>query len=556
MLQFMRTLKIIFGSIIILSLLVSCKSENTNQLKKVVIGISSDIETINPIYSFSVDEGVIDETLFLSLVQFEWNDETGDLDPKPMLATSWEWASDSSYIIFNLRDDALWSDGVKLTSEDVVASFDIYSDSKVQSRFYGSFKNLYTDFDEHIDIIKTFEIISPLKLKVKFLPGSVPAMIDVVFPIIPKHIYEKMKREEISTSEINFNPVTNGAYKLKKWERNQSIVLEANRKSFLYKPGMIDEIIFKVIPDYNSRLTQLEKGEIDFCELIKPLDVNGLRKSGLLKITSVKGREYDYLGLNNIDIKSYAEKKIIKKNKLFGNPKVREALALAINRNEILTEYLNNFGKLAVTPVSPIFKQYYDNQLNPIEFNPDKAKKILADEGWKDIDNNGVLEKDNVEFKFTIYIPAGNPLREFAGTIIKNNLKAIGIYANVEKLELGKFLDNLYDKKMDAWMASWYIQIPLELKTFWYSDLQSTPLNFVSYQSKDADRIIDKLNTRLPQNVKIEYYKKFQEIIYEDQPVTFLYWTDDIVAYNKRLKEVTINPFGALQKLWEWRFIE
>jgi peptide/nickel transport system substrate-binding protein len=552
----MRTLKIIFGSIIILSLLVSCKSENTNQLKKVVIGISSDIETINPIYSFSVDEGVIDETLFLSLVQFEWNDETGDLDQKPMLATSWEWASDSSYIIFNLRDDALWSDGVKLTSEDVVASFDIYSDSKVQSRFYGSFKNLYTDFDEHIDIIKTFEIISPLKLKVKFLPGSVPAMIDVVFPIIPKHIYEKMKREEISTSEINFNPVTNGAYKLKKWERNQSIVLEANRKSFLYKPGMIDEIIFKVIPDYNSRLTQLEKGEIDFCELIKPLDVNGLRKSGLLKITSVKGREYDYLGLNNIDIKSYAEKKIIKKNKLFGNPKVREALALAINRNEILTEYLNNFGKLAVTPVSPIFKQYYDNQLNPIEFNPDKAKKILADEGWKDIDNNGVLEKDNVEFKFTIYIPAGNPLREFAGTIIKNNLKAIGIYANVEKLELGKFLDNLYDKKMDAWMASWYIQIPLELKTFWYSDLQSTPLNFVSYQSKDADRIIDKLNTRLPQNVKIEYYKKFQEIIYEDQPVTFLYWTDDIVAYNKRLKDVTINPFGALQKLWEWRFIE
>jgi peptide/nickel transport system substrate-binding protein len=552
----MRTLKIIFGSIIILSLLVSCKSENTNQLKKVVIGISSDIETINPIYSFSVDEGVIDETLFLSLVQFEWNDETGDLDPKPMLATSWEWAQDSSYIIFNLRDDALWSDGVKLTSEDVVASFDIYSDSKVQSRFYGSFKNLYTDFDEHIDIIKTFEIISPLKLKIKFLPGSVPAMIDVVFPIIPKHIYEKMKREEISTSEINFNPVTNGAYKLKKWERNQSIVLEANRKSFLYKPGMIDEIIFKVIPDYNSRLTQLEKGEIDFCELIKPLDVNGLRKSGLLKITSVKGREYDYLGLNNIDIKSYAEKKIIKKNKLFGNPKVREALALAINRNEILTEYLNNFGKLAVTPVSPIFKQYYDNQLKPIEFNPDKAKKILADEGWKDIDNNGVLEKDNVEFKFTIYIPAGNPLREFAGTIIKNNLKAISIYANVEKLELGKFLDNLYDKKMDAWMASWYIQIPLELKTFWYSDLQSTPLNFVSYQSKDADRIIDKLNTRLPQNVKIEYYKKFQEIIYEDQPVTFLYWTDDIVAYNKRLKDVTINPFGALQKLWEWRFIE
>lgn len=554
--QFMRTLKIIFVSIIILFLLILCKSENPNQLKKVVIGISSDIETINPIYSFSVDEGVIDETLFLSLVQFEWNDETGDLEPKPMLATSWEWASDSSYIIFNLRDDVLWSDGVKLTSEDVVASFDIYSDPKVKSRFYGSFKNLYTDFDEHIDIIKTFEIISPLKLKIKFVSGSVPTLIDVVFPIIPKHIYEKINREDISTSEINFNPVSNGAYKLKRWERNQTIVLEADKKSFLYKQGMIDEIIFKVIPDYNSRLTQLEKGELDFCELIKPLDVAELQKEENLKVQSVKGREYDYLGLNNIDVKSYSEKKIIKKNKLFGSPKVRKALAYAINRNEILSEYLNNFGELAITPVSPIFKQYYDNQLKPIEFNPDEAKKIFAGEGWKDADNNGVLEKDNVEFKFTIYIPAGNPLREFAGTVIKNNLKSIGIDVSVEKLELGAFLDNLYNKKMDAWMASWYIQIPLDFKISWYSDLKSTPLNFVSYQSKEADKVIDKINTRLPQNAKVEYYKKFQKIIYDGQPVTFLYWTDDIVVYNKRLMNLTINPLGAIQKLWEWRFIE
>ncbi len=552
----MRTIKIICGSILILSLIVSCNTENPKQLKKVVIGISADIETINPIYSFSVDEGVIDETLFLSLVQFEWNDNEGDLDAKPMLATSWEWAQDSSSVTFNLRDDAFWTDGVKLTMDDIIYSFDIYSDPKVQSRFYGSFKNLYTDFDNHIDIKKTFEVISSSKLKIKFIPKSVPSLMDVVFPIIPKHVYEKMSREAISTSEINFNPISNGAYRLKKWERNQVIVLEANKKSFLYKPGMADEIIFKVVPDYNSRLTQLGKSEIDFCELIKPLDVADLQKDGNLKVESVKGREYDYLGLNNIDVKSYADKNIIKLNKLFGNPKVREAFAYAINRDEILTEYLNNFGELAVTPVSPIFKQYFDSQLKPIEFNPDKAKKILTGEGWEDIDNDGILEKDNVKFKFVLYIPSGNPLREFAGTIIKNDLKAIGIDAKVEKLELGTFLDYLYNKKMDAWMASWYIQIPLELKTSWYSNLQSTPLNFVSYQSKEADKVIDKINTRLPHKEKIEYYKKFQEIIYKDQPITFLYWTDDVVVYNKRLKNLTINPLGALQKLWEWKVDE
>jgi peptide/nickel transport system substrate-binding protein len=553
MLQLMRIFKILLKSVIILSLFVSCNNENPNQIKKVVIGISADLETINPIYSFSVDEGVVDETLFLSLVQFEWSDQEGDLNAKPMLATSWKWAPDSSYVIFNLRDDATWTDGVKVTADDIIYSFDIYSDPKVQSRFLGSFKNLYTDYDNHIDINKTFEILSPTSIKIKFTQKSVPSLLDVIFPIIPKHIYEKIDRNKIATSEINFNPISNGAYKLKSWERNQLIILETDKKSFLYKKGMIDEIIFKIVPDYNSRLTQLQKNEIDFCELIKPIDIKDLQKVENLKIETVKGREYDYLGLSNIDLNSYTQNKVIKKNKLFGDPKVRKALSYAINRNEILSEYLINFGQLAITPVSQIFRQYFNDELKPIEFNPDTARTILADQGWKDSNNNGIIDKNNVEFKFTMYIPSGNPLREFASTIIKNDLKAVGIEMNSEKMELGAFLDDLYNKKFDAWMASWYIQVPLELKSYWYSDLLSTPLNFAGYQSRDVDKIIDYLNTRITMNYKIKNYKKFQEIIFKDQPVIFLYWMDNIVVYNNRIKNLTINPFGALQKLWEWR---
>jgi peptide/nickel transport system substrate-binding protein len=549
----MRIVKFLLCLALFLPVFTSCNNEETVQSKRVVIGISADLETINPAYSFSVDEGVIDETIFLSLVQFEWNNNEGGLDAKPMLATSWEWGPDSSFVIFNLRDSVYWSDGVKFTADDVVSSFDIYSDPKTQSRFYGSFKNLYTDHDEHIDIKKVFEVISPLKIKINFIPKSIPSLLDVVFPIIPKHIYDKLDRELLTSASINFNPVSDGPYKLKKWDRNQMIVLEANKNSFLYKKGMIDEFIFKIIPDYSSRLTQLQKGEIDFSELIRPMDVNDLKKVDKLKISSVKGREYDYLGLSNIDLTSYAQNKSIKKNKYFGNPKVRRALAYAINRDEILREYINNFGELAITPVSSIFKKYFDNQLKPIEYDPEKAKELLAEDGWKDINNDGVIEKNNVEFRFTIKIPSGNPLREFAGTIIKNDLKAIGIDVNIEKLELGAFLDDLYNKKMEAWMASWYIQIPLELKPYWYSDLKSTPLNFTNYQNKEVDNLIDKLEKRITSQQKIALYKQFQQIIYADEPVVFLYWTDNVVVYNKRIESITINPYGSLQKLWEWR---
>jgi peptide/nickel transport system substrate-binding protein len=549
----MRIVKSFLYTFLILSVFTACNPEKSVQSKKVVIGISADLETINPAYSFSVDEGVVDETLFLSLVHFEWNDELGDLDPKPMLANSWEWAPDSSFVIFSLRDNVYWSDGVEFNAEDVVNSFDVYSDPKVKSRFYGSFKNLYKDYDEHIDLKKTFEVLSPLKIKINFIPNSVPSLLDVVFPIIPKHIYEKLERQSLSSSQINFNPISCGAYKLKKWDRDQMIVLEADKKSFLYKEGMIDEIIFKIVPDYNSRLTQLQKGEIDFCELIRPMDVNDLKKVDKLKVESVKGREYDYLGLSNIDLNSYVKDKSIVNNKLFGSPKVRKAIAFAINRNEILKEYLNNFGELAITPVSEIFKQDYDYNLKPLENNPDKAKELLAEDGWKDVNNDGVLEKQGIEFKFTINIPSGNPLREYAGTIIKNNLKAIGIDVNIEKLELGAFLDDLFDKKTDAWMASWYIQVPLELKPYWYSDLKNTPLNFAGYQNREVDNIINNLSKRLTTKQKIEKYKEFQKIIYEDQPVVFLYWTDNIVVYNNRIKNITINPYGSLQKLWDWR---
>jgi len=549
----MKKVKSCLLFISIICLFISCNNERVVSPDRAVIAISADVETINPIYSFSVDEGVIDETLFLNLVQLEWNDEQGDLDAKPLIALNWQWAPDSSSIVFNLRDDVLWSDGKKLTAEDIVYSFDIYSDPIVQSRYYGSFKNLYKDYEEHIDINKTFEIQSAYKLKINFITGSTPSLLDVIFPIIPKHVYERMDRKSISTSEINFNPVSNGAYKLKRWERNQMIVLEADKNSFLYQKQMIDEIIFKIIPDYNSRITQLKKGEVDFCELIKPADTKNFEHNANVEIKTIKGREYDYIGLSNIDIEKYAYNQVIYPNKLFGSKKVRRALLYAINRKEILSEYLDNYGELVVTPISSIFKTYYNKDLKPLEFNPEVARQLLKEDGWLDVNNNGVIEKDGVEFAFTLFIPNGNPLREYAATVIANNFKAIGIEMKTQKMELGAFVENLYTKKMDAWMASLYIPVPLDLKTIWNSNLEKTPNNFASYQNDETDSLLNLVEKKISNSEKRNIYLKFQKIIYQDNPVIFLYWTDNIIIYNSRLKNLTINPFGALQKIWEWK---
>ena len=535
-----------------LLILPSCKNGSPPKSNDVVIGISADAESLNPLFTYTVDEGNISELLYLSLMKYEWEPSTGTLKPEPMLAKSWQWSKDSTSITFNLRKDVYWSDGKQLTAGDVIFSYDVYSDPVVQSRLFGTFNDLYSDTSQRIDLKKSVKVENPFEFTVYFKKNSVPDLNSINIPVIPEHVFKNIKRKNLITAEKDKNSVFDGPFVLKKWNKNQAIILEANKKSFLYKKENVEKVIFKIIPDYNSRLTQLKKGEIDLMEDIKADDYNQLEKDKSLKIVPIKGREYDYVGWNNIDPDYYAKNKKAKPNKLFGSVKVREALTLAINRNEILHEYLNDHGSIADGPVAPIFKSALNTEINPLPYNPEKAKKLLAQAGWKDENKDGVLEKGNQTFSFTLYIPSGNPRREFAATVIQNNLRIVGVDVKIQSLEPEVFFGKMFDRKFNAWMAGWSVAIPLDLKPYWYSDLENTPLNIVSYQNKKADILLNKIINEKSAKVKDELTKKFQQVLFNDHPETFLYWIDNIVAYNKRIKNINITPLGAVIHCWNW----
>ncbi|RPI75785.1 MAG: hypothetical protein EHM47_01655 [Ignavibacteriales bacterium] len=530
-----------------------CEKNSPVRQNRIVIGLSSDITSFNPLFAFSVDEGTISELLYLSLINFTWDEEKGNLNPEPMLAKNWEWSEDSSFITFNLRDDVYWSDRVKFSAYDVIFSFDVYSDPEVNSRLFETFTDFYTDNENHIDIKKTFEVIDSFNVKLNFLPNSTPTLPEIIFHLIPKHVFENIPRNEIETSDENFNPVTNGPFILERWEKNQSIKLKANRDSFLHNPEGVEELIFKIVPDYNSRLTQLRKGEIDLAELIKTEDIDELKEEEHLRISSQKGREYDYTGWSNIDNEVYNSSGEIKPHKLFGNADVRKALSYAIKRKEILDEYLLGFGQISTGPVSPIFKEAVDPDLKPYDYDLNKAKSLLQNNGWKDFDNDGILEKDAVEFRFKLYIPSGNPRRTYSATVIKNNLKQVGIDVTIESIEAGVLIDNMFERKMDAWMIGWYVPIPIDLKISWYSDLEKTPFNFAGYRNTEADKILDNISDETNTEILSGLYKRLQRVIHEDSPVTFLYWVDNLVVYNNKIDNIDINPLGAVHHCWKWK---
>ena len=147
---------------------ISCKKDESISESRLIIGISADVKSISPLYAFSVDEGNINDLLFLSLVRVNWNADKGDVEAEPMLAKSWQWSDDSTSIKFFLRKNVKWSDGKKLTAEDVAYSFELYSNPQVQSKFYGSFEKLYLNEDLSIDMTKSIEVIDSFTIKINF----------------------------------------------------------------------------------------------------------------------------------------------------------------------------------------------------------------------------------------------------------------------------------------------------------------------------------------------------------------------------------------------------
>ncbi|HZW40372.1 MAG TPA: ABC transporter substrate-binding protein [Ignavibacteriaceae bacterium] len=529
----MSSLYKLLSFFLLIFLFASCSGNDASKKNTLVIGVDSDVESLNPLFAYSGIEPTIAELLYPSLVKHSWDDNAGEIKSEPWIAEYIEWLNDSSAVKITLKD-VKWSDGKKITPEDVKFSLEIYSNADLQSRFYGTFENFKEDKDLRILIEETFTLDNENTFTLHFKDKAKPSYFDFDFPILPAHAFNKNNPKEDPKN------IYGGPFVLDKRTKEQSITLKRNKNFSDASVGNIEKIIFKVIPDYNTRILQLKNSEIDICEDVKPDDADELKENSRIKMAQVKGREYDYIGLNN-------------NSPLFKNVNIRKGISYSINKNEILGEFLLNYGELANAPVAPVFKGQFNKSLQPINYNINAAKSIFTSEGWKDNNKNGILEKGGEEFSFTMYIPAGNPRRDFAANVIKNNLKEAGIDLTVQQVEPGTFFDNMFQKKYDCWMAGWVVPIPTQLEPYFHSGEEGI-FNLFNYSNKDVDKLLEQAQSEKNKTKKNELYKLIQEKIYNDSPIVFLYWIDNLVFYNSSLKNVNITPLGALHNCWQWSY--
>ena len=433
-------------------------------------------------------------------------------------------------IVFHLRKGVFFHDGHEFDAGDVKFTYESIMDSR----------NLSPRVSDY-EPVKSVDIIDTHTVKVTYKRLYSPAISTWMIGMLPEHLLnrEALVREArlkgitpdkftMRDSDFNRNPIGVGPFKFKEWKSDEYIHLARNDTYWEGIPKY-KEYIYRIIPDYLGQEMEFYAGTVDTYDALAH-QVERLK--GNLRFQNFSGLSYgySYIGYNM-------------RRDLFKDWRVRKALGMAINIDEIIKHLLYNQAEKIT---GPFVKQtdYYNHNIEPLPYDPEGALKLLEEAGWKRV--NGRLEKDGKPFQFTIITNHGNELRKAIMIIAQNAWKRIGIDVKADTVEWAVFLKKYIDVgNFDAVILGWSLGIDPDLYQIWHSS-QSGPfqLNFVGYNNPEADDLIIKIRQEYNRNKQIEYCHNLHEIIYRDQPYTFLYVGKWTALIDKKIVIMERGPEG------------
>jgi peptide/nickel transport system substrate-binding protein len=488
-----------------------------------IAGITSDIDGLNPVTSATVVASDIHEHIFWPLLR----SNPDFLTFRPGLADSWEFSPDSLSITFRLNPGAAWHDGLPLRAEDVVWSMGICKDERVA---WSAIRWL--------DDIKHVEALDSLTLRVDFSRRYPYQLMDaVVCRPMPKHLLQDIDPADLRNAPFNAQPVGSGPFKFKSWTPQQSVEVVANESFFKGRPHL-NGIVFRVIPDWTTLITQLRNGDLDFANNIQPAFYEELKTDPDLKIYAFPGRRYVYVGWNLRD-------------PLFAGRNVRRALSLAIDTRTIIDALVHGQGEPLGGPILKILWAY-DPDVKPPAHDLREARRLMAEAGWSDTNGDGILDKDGKPFRFELVTNSDNTLRMDIAVMIQSQLKPLGVDVKPRGMEFIVLTENLQKKNFQAVIAGWVSAVKVDLTTFWHTKSIEDKFNFISYSNPRVDSIMDTAVQEFDMEKARPLWSEAQQIIAADAGYTFLFHQYDINALDKRFRNVEMNSYGWGYNLEEW----
>ena len=485
--------------------------------RDMVVGLSGDATSLNPVIATDSMSYIVEWPIFDSLVELDER-----LNVKPLLAESWETSRDGLTYTFKLKKGVSWHDGKPFTARDVAFTFYSVLDPKVTTPHRAYFDALvgFPELTAKENAKKPEELAArpieivddhTIRFKLRYPSGSFLAVLtNPRAGIVPEHL---LKGQDLNTAEFNRKPVGTGPFKFVEWRRAERIVLEANDKYHAGRPAL-NRVIFRIIPDAVVLLQELRSGGVDLMENPPLTEVARLKQTPGLKVLTADNTSYTYLGWRQ-DLAPFTD------------VKVRRALNHAIDVPSMIKEVLQGYAAQATGQFSPS-SWAYDAAIKPYPYDPAKAKALLAEAGFKP-GADGILVKDGKPFTFTIRHDVANQTVKDTAVIVQEYLKRVGVDAKLEPLDWPTFVKKLFASEFEGIVVNWtnhHDPDPFAY-TIWHSS-QWKGRNFAHYKNPRVDELLEQARRTAGAAERKKAYSEFSKTLMEDAPYVFLYFPQQV----------------------------
>ena len=486
------------------------KNPPVNQL---IISSIGDASFLNPVLAQDSASSEINGFVFNGLLKYD-----KDLILVGDLAESWEVKEGPRpEITFTLRPGVRWHDGRPFTAEDVRFTYQTIMDEKTNTVRRSDY-----------ELVDRLEVLDARHLRVIYKEPFSPGLSSWTMGIIPRHL---LAGSDINTTPFNRRPVGTGPFKFAEWVSDEKIALTANPDYFEGRP-LLDRIIYRIIPETSLSEIELLTGGIDLFSTY-PHQYQRMSRDPRLTLYRYPSLGYTYIGYNQNSF-------------LFQDRRVRQALTMAINREEMITFILFGLGRQATGPF-PGHLWYADPKVAPWPFDPERARRYLKEAGWEDRDGDGILEKDGKPFRFTLITNSGNEVRKDVGVLIQRYWRDLGIDVKLEMYEWSVFLKNFINPRhFDACILGWSLGVDPDAYNIWHSKQIKDGFNFIGYQNPVADRLWEAGRREYQPDKRRQIYHQLQALLAEDQPYTFLFVSDALPALQRKFQVAEKDPSGKM----------
>ncbi len=497
------------------------------------IGEKEEPDSLNPMFGHTLATDQISDLLFSSILGIDANGNViPDLATEVPTASNGGISRDGKTITIHLRRGLRWSDGAPLTSADWMFTYHaVLNPANNTKMTYGWDRIASADAPDPYTIVIHLKEPSVAAFDILQVGGS-------AYPPLPAHLLAKLPN--INRAPFNSMPVSSGPYVLKEWNHEMSLVFVPNPYYFR-GPPRLKEIIWKIIPDPSTLLTQLRTHEIDVYPSVDTDEIPYLSDVTGIRVVKRLVANWRHLGFN------------MSKPQL-SDARVREAIAEGVDWRYITDTVYHGYGVPAVSDVFP--QSWAAPTLPPYHYNPTDARRLLAAAGWR-LGTDGVLHKGNLAMRLTISSTTSDPDNEHAELVIQSVLRPLGFDieirnypANVLFAQSGPIYSGKYDLE---WSVETNGPDPDD-SGYWNS-------RFIPPNGADTswlrDRIVDETSDAaartFDERTRTALYQREETRIRELNPAIFAYWEIGYVAMNTDVKNYVPAAFIADEwNAWQW----